>query len=45
MGDPTPEIEVELRRPIVTEEQANQQQRRLRESFSNLNQRSGGGTP
>ena len=38
MGDPTPDIEVELRRPIVTEEQANQQRRRLKESFSSLNQ-------
>jgi hypothetical protein len=38
MGDPTQEIEVELRRAIVSMEEANQQRRRLNESFSKLDQ-------
>ena len=38
MGDPTQEIEVELRRAFVSMEEANQQRRRLNESFSKLDQ-------
>ena len=34
MGDPTPEIESELGRHIVTQEQANEHRKRLNESFA-----------
>jgi hypothetical protein len=38
MGDPTPKIEMELGRPIVTQEQANERRKRLNESFAELSQ-------
>jgi hypothetical protein len=38
MGDPTPEIESELGRHIVTQEQANDHRKRLNESFAKLSQ-------
>jgi hypothetical protein len=38
MGDPTPEIESELARHIVTQEQANDHRKRLNESFAKLSQ-------
>src|SRR5215510_816574 len=38
MGDPTPEIETELARPIVTQQQANDHRKRLNESFAKLSQ-------
>jgi hypothetical protein len=38
MGDPTPEIESELGRHIVTQEQANEHRKRLNESFAKLSQ-------
>lgn len=38
MGDPTPEIESELARHIVTQEQAVEHRKRLTESFAKLNQ-------
>jgi hypothetical protein len=38
MGNPIAEIEVELRRPIVSQEQAADQRKRLNERFAQLNQ-------
>jgi hypothetical protein len=38
MGDPTPEIELELGRPIVTQQQAIGHRKKLFESFSKLSQ-------
>jgi len=38
MGDPTPEIESELARHIVTQEQATDHRKRLNESFAKLSQ-------
>jgi hypothetical protein len=38
MGDPTPEIELELGRPIVTPQQANDHRKKLFESFAKLSQ-------
>ena len=38
MGDPIAEIEAELRRSIVTQEQANDHRKRLNNSFANLSQ-------
>ena len=38
MGDPTPEIESELGRHIVTQEQTNEHRKRLNESFAKLSQ-------
>jgi len=38
MGNPLEEIEAQLRRPIVTQEQAADQRKRLNESFAQLNQ-------
>ncbi|MEA2802727.1 MAG: hypothetical protein QOE49_2822 [Rhodospirillaceae bacterium] len=38
MGDPTPEIEIELGRPIVTQQQAIDHRKKLNESFAKLSQ-------
>jgi hypothetical protein len=38
MGDPTPEIEIELGRPIVTQQQANDHRKKLFASFAKLSQ-------